>query len=392
MRERRSAAWLRLAVVLLLSLWATCAAAAPRIGVVTMQPGEIFFERFGHDAIVVEDPATGEAVSYNYGYFDPSEPDFLARFVEGRMRYRLVALPLEDDLKYYRDTGRGVSVQWLDLTDAEATSLAQALAVNARPENAYYGYDYFLDNCATRVRDMLDRALGGALKRQISGRSHGLTYRIEATRLASPAPWMWLGFDIGLGPAADQRLSLWDESFVPMRLADALRETRGTTGRPLVASEQVLLPHRLPPEPAGGPRPWWPWALAGLAAAAAVLALGRRRPRLAAGVSLATWLGCGLLAIVMLFIWFGTGHRFGWANRNLLLFSPVCWLLLPGAWAALRGRLPGRLFEIAGYVLLGSGVLALFVHWLAFQPQDNVRWIALMLPLHAACWWALRRR
>ena len=74
------------------------AAVAPRIGVATMLPGEIFFERFGHDAIVVIDPASGEATSYNFGYFDPSEDDFISRFVRGDMMYYLVALPLQQDL------------------------------------------------------------------------------------------------------------------------------------------------------------------------------------------------------------------------------------------------------------------------------------------------------
>jgi hypothetical protein len=82
-----------------------------RIGVMTMQPGEIFWERFGHDAIVVQDTATGAALSYNYGFFDPSEPGFLGRFVRGRMEYMLAALPVQDDLATYRDEGRGVSIQ-----------------------------------------------------------------------------------------------------------------------------------------------------------------------------------------------------------------------------------------------------------------------------------------
>ena len=81
--------------------------AAPRIGVVTMQPGEVFFERFGHDALVVADPDGGQLTSYNFGFFDPSEPDFVGNFVRGRMMYYLVALPLEEDLAQYRDAGRG---------------------------------------------------------------------------------------------------------------------------------------------------------------------------------------------------------------------------------------------------------------------------------------------
>ena len=82
------------------------------------------------------------------------------------------------------------------------------------------------------------------------------TWRSEAVRLASPAGWMWLGFDLGLGPRADVPLTAWQEAFVPMRLADSLRGVRLADGRPLVRAEQVLLPHRLAPEPPAAPRPW----------------------------------------------------------------------------------------------------------------------------------------
>src|SRR5690606_31160848 len=235
-------AWAALLLAGLLALLAPVAAAAPRIGVLTMQPGEVFFERFGHDAIVVADPASGEAVSYNFGYFDPTEPDFVARFVRGEMMYMLVALPLEQDLEQYRQSGRGVTLQWLDLEPEQARALAASLAERARPENARYRYDYFTANCATQVRDALDQALGGALRSQLAGRSRGNTYRSEAVRLARPAPWMWLGFDLGLGPYADRPLSRWEEAFVPMRLADSLREARRADGRPLVLSEHELLP------------------------------------------------------------------------------------------------------------------------------------------------------
>ncbi|MFB3128494.1 MAG: DUF4105 domain-containing protein, partial [Lysobacteraceae bacterium] len=122
---------------------ASAEAPAPRIGVVTMQPGTVFFERFGHDAIVVVDPLSGEATSYNFGYFDPSEDDFISRFARGDMMYYLVALPLQQDLSYYDETGRGASVQWLDLRPDQARSLAAGLAERAKPENARYHYDYY---------------------------------------------------------------------------------------------------------------------------------------------------------------------------------------------------------------------------------------------------------
>ncbi|MDQ2702951.1 MAG: DUF4105 domain-containing protein, partial [Pseudomonadota bacterium] len=141
---------------------------APRIGVMTMQPGEIFFERFGHDSIVVMDPETGTAISYNFGSFDPGEPGFFGRFVRGQMEYLLVAQPLDQDLAIYQYEGRGVSIQWLALTPEQADGLAAYLEEEARPENARYRYDYFTNNCATRVRDAIDDALGGLLHNRIA--------------------------------------------------------------------------------------------------------------------------------------------------------------------------------------------------------------------------------
>src|SRR5690606_41217848 len=104
-----------------------------------------------------------------------------------------------------------------------------------------------------RSRDALDEALGGALRTRLWGRSRGNTCRSEAVRLARPAAWMWLGFDLGLGPYADRPLSRWEEAFVPMRLADSLREARRADGRPLVRSEPATLPHLAAPDPAARP-------------------------------------------------------------------------------------------------------------------------------------------
>ena len=387
----RPLAWMLVLAMLLAMPPLALAAAAPRIGVMTMQPGEVFFERFGHDAIVVVDPDSGEAVSYNFGFFDPSEPDFLSRFIRGEMMYHLVALPATQDLAQYQAAGRGVSMQWLDLEPDQARALAALLAERARPENSRYRYDYFTANCATQVRDALDTAMGGALKAQLAGRSRGNTYRSEAVRLASPAPWMWLGFDLGLGPYADRALSRWEEAFVPMRLADSLREARNRQGRPLVQSEQELLPHLIAPEPVEAPRRWWPWLLAGLSLATAIFA-ARRRPRLLAGFALPLWLLCGLAGALLVFLWGFTAHQAGWANRNLFLLSPLCLLLLPGAIALLRRRVPGRLFRPLLWAVAAIAMLGWILQWLSLQPQYNLSWIALLLPVHVALALALGRR
>ncbi|WP_425533416.1 DUF4105 domain-containing protein [Xanthomonas campestris] len=391
---RHAAAWWAgcsaLLLLALLSLQSAMAQ-APRIGVATMQPGEVFFERFGHDAIVVVDPATQQVTSYNFGFFDPGEPDFVPRFARGEMMYYLVALPLEEDLAQYRDGGRGVSIQWLDLPPEQAQALADGLAVRSRPENARYHYDYFVANCATMVRDTLDRAMGGALKSQLAGRSRGNTFRSEAVRLASPAPWMWLGFDLGLGPYANRPLSRWEEAFVPMRLADSLTQVHNSAGRPLVQSTQVLLPHRIAPEPAEQQRHWWPWLLTGVLVAAGVLAV-RRRQRLLAGAALPFWLLCAIGGGLLVYLWGFTAHQSAWANRNLLLVNPLCVLLCVGGITLLRGRRPGRWFDVLCWVVAACALLALVIHWLSFQAQDNLQWVLLLLPIHAALAIALRPR
>ena len=401
---RRSEVWCWLAAVLLLVAVSGLARAqepvppaeggiaAPRIGVLTMGPGEIFWERFGHDAIVVEDPASGALTSYNFGYFDLAEDGFIGRFIRGRMEYMLVALPLEQDLQYYEAVGRGAWMQWLDLDPSQARALAADLAENAKPENARYRYDYYTDNCATRVRDALDRALEGGLRRQLQGRSSGDTYRSESLRLASPDPWMWLGFDLGLSSFADRALSRWEQGFLPRRLADDLRGARHADGRPLVVEEAELLPQRLPPEPEGRPRRILPWLFAGLLGAGLVLALARLRPRLLAGLALPFWLLCGLLGLVLVLGWAFTQHQAMFANRNLLLLSPLCLLLLPGGWALLRGRAPSSLFHGVLVLVALLAAMACVPLWLQVAPQRNGHWIALLLPLHAALALAWRRR
>lgn len=360
---------------------------APRIGMVTMGPGEIFWERFGHDAIVVDDPVLGEPISYNFGFFDMAEPGFIERFVRGRMEYMLVALPLAQDMQYYRDVGRGASIQWLALEPEAARQLAADLAENAKPENARYRYDYYTDNCATRVRDALDRAFAGQLKRQLDSRSSGDTYRSESVRLASPAPWMWLGFDIALGPYGDRPLTRWEQAFLPRALADDLRTVASADGKPVVLSEQELLPQRQAAEPEAQPRSVIPWLLLGLALAVAIVALSRRALRSLAAFASLFWLLCACVGLVLALSWAFTDHRALWANRNLMLFNPLCLLLLPGGYALMRGRIATKRFGLLLKIILGIAALACVPLWLEALPQRNGPWIALLLPLHAAFAW-----
>jgi hypothetical protein len=384
------------ATLLLLALLGASgmADAAPRIGVLTMGPGSEYWSRFGHNALLVE-RADRQRTVYNFGFFDFEQPGFLLRFARGQMRYRLVALPFDRDFAYYQAEGRSMHLQWLHLDPEQAVQLADYLAWNARPENAEYRYDYFLDNCSTRVRDALDRALGGLLREQTRGRSRGLSYRSEALRLAAAEPWMYLGIHLLLGPASDRPLSRWEEAFVPERLRDALSVVQLRDARPLVAEHIELLPQRLPDSRESEPRFAVLAAALGLGAALLVLLLA---PRRGAGGALGRlllggfWLASGLVGATSLLLWTLTEHGMAAANRGLLLTSPLCLPLLLALIPLARGTpIHGWQRRLAGLCALAAAV-SLPLYLLPVRPQDHLEWILLALPLHLAAWRLLKQR
>jgi len=362
------------------------------VSLLTIGPGEIFFERFGHNAIVVRDADSGEAVAYNYGIFDFEEGDFLANFARGRMRYRIAADELGDDLAMYRAEGREIVEQRLNLSAEQALALAQYLEWNARPENAFYRYDYFIANCSTRVRDALDHALGGVLHAQSEGRSRGYSYRLDALRLMAPEPALMLLIDLGLGPYADQRQDFWQESFVPETLRHVVTEVNVATANgtaPLADAGRVLNKGVVAEPPVLPPDLRWPFLILGIVLGALLLGLGRRRSA-ATRVPLTIFatvfeLFCGLGGLVLLFLWFGSDHVAAWRNENLLLLSPLCLLLLPAWIASARKRWRPRRWSraVAWLVVLGAA-FALFSKILPWFVQANLAWIVLFLPVHIA--------
>lgn len=378
-------------LALLLCLLAPRANSAPAVGLVTMDPGDAYWARFGHNALLLDRGDGSEPVFYNFGYFDFDQPGFLARFLRGDMRYLAVALPMSSDLGTYASEGRGARLQWLRLTPGQVESLATALAEHVRPENAEYRYDYFVSNCSTKVRDALDEALGGTLKRQLDGRSMGLTYRHEALRHGGGIAWLHLGMHLGLGPYADRPLSIWEQSFIPARLAEALRDARTESGEPLVVAERELLPHRGPTIRSDPPRWLWGASLVGILLALALAAGVRSRH--GGAILLLVWSVSGLIGLGMLMLWLGTAHESAWANRNLLLFNPLALLLLPACIALWRqGRSPrDSRVRYAAHTIAVLSVAGLVLVHVQVHPQQQSEWIALMLPLQTALSLALLR-
>jgi uncharacterized protein DUF4105 len=377
------------------------------ITLLTMGVGEQVWELFGHNALwfhLDRAPSLGGPVDvvYNWGIFDSSQPHFILHFLQKRMFYSMGGFPLQETLIEYRERDRAVWAQELDLTNAQKAALRDFVVWNSRPENRNYWYDYYLDNCSTRLRDALDRVLGGVIRATFSGRKTTNTYRSETLRLTQREPLLAAGIDLGLGRPADHELSAYEEMFLPMRLRDYIRELRVDDGhggtRPLVKSEHMLLGTVTHPEAASPPR-WMPTFLTiGLLLAAIFGVVGLRAARggagarISAGVIFTIWaFGAGILGVILSLLWGATDHHFAYRNENLLLFNPL-WLVLAvfAPMTAVKGRLSEATRRLA-FSLVGLGVVALLLHLVGVSRESNGAVIAFALPPMLALAWAVHR-
>jgi hypothetical protein len=248
--------------------------------------------------------------------------------LKGRLDYWLSVSPLERTLASYRAANRSVSAQELALSSDEVRRITDFLKENVKPKNASYRYDYYRDNCATRIRDLLDRHLGGALhaRSEVPAR---LTYRDHTRRLTVDSPVLFFALDLALGPLIDRPLSEWDEMFLPSRVEAKLEQLQTSTGEPLVRRRFSMFEAKRTPPLEDAPGFRWGWLLLGLAIGGALGALGRverRWARIGVAVGLGTiGLVGGLLGVLLLVLWLLTDHRVTYWNQNVLL-CPV-WAL-----------------------------------------------------------------
>ena len=370
------------------------------IYLMTMGNGDQVWERFGHNAIRVVDATNRTDSVYNWGTFDFRQPHFLQRFMTGNTLYWMQGDDIAETLATYRYLNRSVWVQELNLTPAERVAVRDFIAWNARPENRYYRYDYYLDNCSTRVRDVIDRVVGGQLKSATSSRLTNATYRFHTQRALQFDRAVALGTNIGLGELADRRISEWEESFLPARLmahvdSVQIRRADGTTLR-LVKSKQQLFAANRPPEPAAPPSEMVRNLLIGVAIAA-LLALLARAARTGARVAriafttLATvWTALnGILGVILIVGWTATRHVFMARNENLLQFD-VLSLALAFVLPVALGR--GHAIRAARALAMAIAVIALAGFAMQILPwfdQVNGEVIALTLPAHLALVWSV---
>lgn len=373
----------------------------------TMGEGDLVWERFGHNAIWIHDSVAGTDRTYNWGLFDFDQPGFLRRFIQGRMLYVMDAFDAAATAQAYMQSNRSVWVQQLNLAPAQRLALLEFVEWNRRPENRAYRYDYYYDNCSTRVRDALDAALGGAIADQTAHVPADMTFRDHTRRLTTNDPVTYTGLMAGLGPEVDREVSRWDEMFLPLAMREHVRHltVADADGRdaPLVISEQEWFLADRPPLRATPPR-WWPAYLAlGVVLAVLLLALGHfagRSPIARAGLAglVVVWAGVvGLLGLILAGLWGLTDHTAAYRNENLFQFNPLA-LGLVVLFPVLLYR-PGRTDRwTAGLaaVVAGLAVLGLLVKPQPWFIQVNGELIALALPVHLAvaivAWLLIRTR
>jgi hypothetical protein len=364
------------------------------ISLVTMGVGVRVWERFGHNAILVEDRVRGTRTAYNYGLFDFRQENFILRFVQGRMWYWMQGLDADAMVRSYIRDNRSIWVQELDLSPDQRVALRDFLLWNERPENRYYRYDYYRDNCSTRVRDALDRVLGGRLRTRTDTVPTGTSYRFHTRRLTAADLPLYTALDVALGEPVDAPISAWEEMFLPMSVRDWVRQTTvpdsSGRARPLVRSERTLFLATVP-EPRGRPPAWLPAYLAAGLALGALLSVLASKARAAFAWAGGAWaLAAGATGAVLTFLWAFTDHVVARQNENLFQLTLFLLPLLAVLPAATRGRAwarrPARM--LAGLVAV-CAVAGVVLQLLPGFDQQNGEVLALTVPINLGLGWGV---
>ncbi|MDY7229961.1 DUF4105 domain-containing protein [Hyalangium rubrum] len=361
------------------------------ISLVTFSPGDDVASWWGHGSLVVEDRRLGEQRLYNYGMFS-FDSTMLGRYAMGRLEFWVDDASAALTFRAYQRLNRDVRVQQLNLTPAQSLEVARLLAENVLPQNREYLYHHYNDNCVTRLRDMVDRAVGGQF-RQAASAPGRMTLREHTRRYTAVSPPMSVLLDFLMNDEIDRPITRWEEAFLPDELERQVGEVQvvGADGQkvPLAAKSWTYFKSDRPAPPAEPPN-YGPWMLAlGLGVGASAMGLGYwgrkggRLPRVLLGLAnVVLGLVLGIPGTVLLVMWTVTDHTVTFGNENLFLANPMTLLAVPlgvmFAWGSAKAR---EYLRVLWLMLAVSGGLGLVLKVLPLFNQDNWRLIAFILPI-----------
>ena len=371
------------------------------VAILTYGPGAFVFEKFGHIALALTDSSTGQDIAFNWGMFDFNQPNFLGRFLTGDTKYWMAGYRTMDFNAAYMGENRSIRKQELQLSAVQRGAIADYVSWNAQDANKYYRYDYYADNCATRVRDVLNWALTGQLEAPFQLPGSGRTWRNETARITASDPLVYPGIQVALGRNADHVLTKWEESFLPELLANHLAAltVRDAAGTPvqLVASDSVLFTADRVPMPEQAPARGLMALALGVVLSAGVVAMSGASARVFAVVlSLfaALWFSVGgVLGTALLLAGTVTKHiPYMGANLTLLQLHPLMLLaamvVTMACWRGTRSRAAVGLSSLVALLSLAGAALQLVP---SLHQQSGVV-LAVVVPVHVAFAVAMQRR
>ena len=374
------------------------------VKLVTFGPGDAVPSFFGHTGLVVKHDPTGRSRLYNYGMFS-FDGAFLWKFARGRLVFWVGAQPVEATYRFYKRMGRDVRIQVLNLSAEAKEEMATHLEWKIKKENRTYVYNHYLDNCATRPRDLVDESVDGALKEATSEPSDW-TFRGHTRRYAGHSFWMMMVMMFLENDTIDRPIQQWDAMFLPDELERHVQTLTyqkhpGGPEVPLVDKRRIYYDAggRTIPE---APPTHWPWTL-GLGLLAGLAAVAGRHWRAIqpestwsrVGYGLYTaWIGLlvGMPGLVLFLMSVLTDHEVTYWNENLYLSHPVTAAALPlGIALAVGVSSATRWLRWVWTVTAATGVLLVCLKPLPMFDQQNLLSTTLILPITlgftVASWW-----
>ena len=188
------------------------------LSILTIGPGNSLSDAFGHSGIRVIDKINNYDIVFNYGVYDYNAPNFYGNFVKGRPIYSLGLNNFENFYKNYVNQSRQIIEQKLNLSKNQKRIIVNKLITNSKEANKFYEYNYFDDNCSTKIADIFNEILLEEGVAFYSSDSSPNTYRKLIYENINQNSWGALGIDICLGAIIDEKIEYQNKLFLPYNL------------------------------------------------------------------------------------------------------------------------------------------------------------------------------